>query len=149
MQYITLKYNYTQLSHFQILLYLLICFYLAVYWVPIKSHQSNQTHSTNWPTLLICKYSSDFIPCCNLQYMYIYNLSSLRTIYTKYSNSCIYILVKKKNPTHSNWCSYLIWLSNLVQLLNDLNRHLLLCTCMFDYNFKKLFYFVEEFEYFV
>jgi len=53
----------------------------------IKSHQSNQTCSTTWPTFMGCKYSSYFIPCCNLQYMYMYNVFRFRTIYTKYWNS--------------------------------------------------------------
>ena len=52
-----------------------------------KSHQSNQTRSTTWRTLIGCKDSSYFIPCTNLQYMYLYNLFRLRTIYTKYWNS--------------------------------------------------------------
>ena len=61
-------------------MYLCIVF-IAVICIPIKSHQSNQTRSTTW-TFIGCKYSSYFIPFCNLQNMYMYNLSSLRTIYT-------------------------------------------------------------------
>ena len=67
-------------------IYLCIVF-IAVICIPIKSHQSNQTRSTTWQILKSCKYSSYFIPFCNLQNMYIYDLSSLRTIYTKYWNS--------------------------------------------------------------
>jgi hypothetical protein len=40
--------------------YLIICFYLAIICIPIKSHQSNQTHSMTWRTSFSCKYSSDF-----------------------------------------------------------------------------------------
>jgi hypothetical protein len=67
-------------------MYLCIDF-IADICITIKSHQSNQTRSTTWRILIGCKYSSYFIPFCNLQYMYMYNLFRLRTIYTKYWNS--------------------------------------------------------------
>jgi len=67
-------------------MYLCIVF-IADICITIKSHQSNQTRSTTWQILKSCKYSSYFIPFCNLQNMYMYDLSSLRTIYTKYWNS--------------------------------------------------------------
>ena len=67
-------------------MYLCIDF-IADICITIQSHQSNQTRSTTWRTLISCKYSSYFIPFCNLQYMYMYNLFRLRTIYTKYWNS--------------------------------------------------------------
>jgi len=67
-------------------LYLCIVFIAAIC-IPIKLHQLNQTRSTTWRTFIGCKYSSYFISFCNLQYMYMYNLYSLRRIYTKYSNS--------------------------------------------------------------
>jgi hypothetical protein len=67
-------------------MYLCIDF-IAVICIPIKSHQSNQTRSTTWRTLIGCKYSSYFIPFCNLQCMYMYNVFRLGTIYTKYRNS--------------------------------------------------------------
>ena len=76
-----LKYR---VSKFVVLMYLL---YLAVSCISIKSHQSNQTCSTTWRTSKSCKYSSYFIPFYNLQYMYMYNLSRLRTIFAEYSNS--------------------------------------------------------------
>ena len=67
-------------------MYLCIDF-IAVICIPIKSHQSNQTCSTTWRTLIGCKYSSYFIPFCNLQCMHMYNVFRLGTIYTKYRNS--------------------------------------------------------------
>jgi hypothetical protein len=67
-------------------MYLCIDF-IADICITIKSHQSNQTRSTTWQTLKGCKYSSYFIPFCNLQYMYMYNLFRLRTIKKKYWNS--------------------------------------------------------------
>jgi ABC-type multidrug transport system fused ATPase/permease subunit len=73
-----------RVSKFVVLMYI---FYLTVIWVTIKSHQSNQTRSTTWWTLINCEYSCYFIPFYNLQYMYMYYLSSLRAIFTKYSNS--------------------------------------------------------------
>ena len=56
--------------------------FIAVICIPIKSHQSNQTRSATWQILKSCKYSSYFIPFCNLQYMYMHNLFRLRTNYT-------------------------------------------------------------------
>ena len=50
-------------------LYLCIVF-ITGYCIKIELHQSNQTRSTTFRTLLGCKYSSYFIPFCNLQYMY-------------------------------------------------------------------------------
>ena len=73
-----------RVSQFQILMY--IC-YFTVICIPIQSLQSNQTRSTTCPTLIGCKYSSYVIPFYDLQYMYIYNLCCLRTIYAKYYNS--------------------------------------------------------------
>ena len=71
-----------------ILSWMYLCiFYIAVCWITIKSHQSNQTCSTTWQILKRCKYTSYIIPFCNLQYMYMYNFVKLRTIYTKYRNS--------------------------------------------------------------
>jgi hypothetical protein len=70
------------------LFWMYLCiFFIAVIWIIIKSHQSNPTRSTTWRTFISCKYSSYFIPFCNLQNMYMYNLFRLRTIYTKYWNS--------------------------------------------------------------
>ena len=56
-------------------MYLCIVF-IAVICFTIKSHQSNQTRSTTWRILIGCKDSSYFIPCTNLQNMYMHNLSS-------------------------------------------------------------------------
>jgi hypothetical protein len=67
-------------------MYLCIVF-IVIICITIKSHQSNPTRSTTWRTFITCKYSSYFIPFCNLQNMYMYNLFRLRTIYTKYWNS--------------------------------------------------------------
>jgi hypothetical protein len=67
-------------------MYLCIDF-IADICITIKSHQSNQTRSTTWQSFISCNYSFYFIPFCNLQYMYMYNLFRLRTIYTKYRNS--------------------------------------------------------------
>jgi hypothetical protein len=54
-------------------MYLCIVF-IAVIWITIQSHQSNQTRSTTWQILQSCKHTSYIIPFCNLQYMYMYNL---------------------------------------------------------------------------
>jgi len=78
-------------------LYLFIVF-IANICIAIKSHQSNQTRSTTCRTFLTCKYSSYFIPFCNIQYIYRHNISSLSTIYTKYSNST----TKYNNSYNSN-----------------------------------------------
>jgi hypothetical protein len=61
--------------------------FIADLCIPIKLHQSNQARSTTWWTFIGCKYTSYFIPFCNLQYVYMYNLFKLRTICTKYRNS--------------------------------------------------------------
>jgi hypothetical protein len=50
-------------------LYLCIVFITGIC-MKIELHQSNQTRSTTFWTLNGCKYSSYFIPFCNLQYMY-------------------------------------------------------------------------------
>ena len=71
-----------------ILSWMYLCIvYIAVCWNTIKLHQSNQTRSTTWWILQICKYTSYLIPFCNLQYMYMLKKNKLRTIFTKYRNS--------------------------------------------------------------
>jgi hypothetical protein len=92
-------------------MYLCIVF-IAVICIPIKSHQSNQICSTTWPSFIGCKYSSYFIPFCNLQSMYMYNLSRLRTIYTKYWNSTTkYLqLIKLRQVVEHiwfDWCDFI------------------------------------------
>jgi hypothetical protein len=55
-----------------ILSWIYLCIvYIAVCWITIASHQSNQTRSTTWKILQRCKYTSYNIPFCNLQYMYM------------------------------------------------------------------------------
>ena len=66
-------------------LYLCIVF-IADICITIKSHQSNQECSTTWRTFIHFKYSSYFISYCNLHYLYMCNLSILRS-YAKYLNS--------------------------------------------------------------
>ena len=82
-----LRWNTTPNSIKDLILSWMCIFCIAVCWITIKSHQSNQTRSTTWQILKSCKYTSYSIPFCNLQYMYMYNLFKLRTIYTKYRNS--------------------------------------------------------------
>jgi hypothetical protein len=55
-----------------ILSWMYLCIvYIAVCWITITLHQSNQTRSTTWWILQICKYTSYLIPFCNLQYIYM------------------------------------------------------------------------------
>jgi len=83
-QYVTLKYNHIEYHSYK---YWCVFFYFTVICLTIKSHQSKQTRSATWRVLISCKYYSYFIPCYNLQYMYMLNFSSLRRIYAEYSNS--------------------------------------------------------------
>jgi hypothetical protein len=107
-------------------MYLCIVF-IAVICITIKSHQSNQTHSTTWRTFIGCKYSSYFIPFCNLQNMYMYNLIRLRTIYTKYWNSttiCHCGLTTNKESTHV-LCSYFMKPVAFCSVLNNIYNKIL------------------------
>jgi hypothetical protein len=53
-----------------------------------KTHQSNQTRPTTLQSFTACEFSSYFVnKLYDLQYMYIYNLCRLRTIYAYNSNS--------------------------------------------------------------
>jgi hypothetical protein len=73
-----------------LLVLMYILFYLTLICIPIKSHQSNKTCSTTLQSVIGCEYSSYlFFTLYDLQYMYMHNVCSLRTIYTKYSNSTI------------------------------------------------------------
>ena len=78
------------------LFWLYLCVYiLSVICIAITSRRSNQTRSTTCRTLICCKYSSYSIPCCNLQCLYMYNVSSLKTIYTKFHSQIkVFFLLK-------------------------------------------------------
>jgi hypothetical protein len=62
------------------------------------------------------------------------------------SIKCIHISVEKTYTTHYTQCIYLKARSLKVGSINAYPQSLHF-TCMLDYNYKKLFYFVVEFEY--
>jgi len=86
-QYVTLKHNHIEYHSFK---YWCI-FYLFYGYLHsnIKSHQSYQTRSTTLRNFICCQYFYFLLLLAfyDLEYMYMYNLCCIRTLYANYSNS--------------------------------------------------------------
>ena len=99
-QCLALKYNCTQYQRFTFICMKFVYFYLAVLCITITSHHWIQTRLATWRTFLICKYSTFLLSIfCNLQFMYLYNVSSLRPICSTYSISTTRLFLTLINYT--------------------------------------------------